>query len=156
MAELTYDCAIFISTRSHVLSLPYSSDPGGNRNSRYRVVDISVQVLGQPSLVSAIQESLEDALSALTSLQFGPFHSDACLHIMVLYTIYQEQTPCKWLHNSLKQLPHPLPLVSTFHSRGPSRVKGSYPPSFCTVLILFTCGIINVYSTVILLISTSW
>ena len=71
--------AIFISTCSHVLSLPYSSDPGGKRNWRYQIVDISVQVLGQPSLLSAIQESLEGALSALTSLQFGPFHSDACL-----------------------------------------------------------------------------
>ena len=68
--------AIFMSACSRVLSLPYSSDPGGNRNWRYRVVDVRVQVLGQPSLLSAIQESLEGALSALTSLQFGPLQSD--------------------------------------------------------------------------------
>ena len=42
-------------------------------------MDISVQVLGQPSLLSAIQESLEGASSALTSLQFWPVLSDPCL-----------------------------------------------------------------------------
>ena len=34
-------------------------------------MDVSVQVVGQPSLLNAIQESLEVALSALTSLQVG-------------------------------------------------------------------------------------
>lgn len=69
----------FMSTCSRVLSCPYSSDPGGNRCWRYHVVDISVQVLGQPSFLNAVQESLEGASTVLTSLQFGPFHPDPCL-----------------------------------------------------------------------------
>ena len=68
-----------MSTCSRVLSLPLSSDPGGYRCWRYRVVEISIQVLGEPSLLSAVQEALEGGASVLRALEFGPFHSDPCL-----------------------------------------------------------------------------
>ena len=71
-----------VFTCSCVLSLPFSSDPGRNRSWRYRVVEVSVQVLGEPSLLSAVQEALEGASSVLRALEFGPFHSDPCLSLV--------------------------------------------------------------------------
>ena len=54
-----------------VLSRPYSRERDGNRNWRFRVVDISVQIYGSPALLEPVQEALEGATSALHGMEFG-------------------------------------------------------------------------------------
>ena len=55
-----------------VFSLPFSTDPGGNRSWRFRAIDITIQVSGDPALQVAVEEALEGATSVLRGLEFGP------------------------------------------------------------------------------------
>ena len=54
-----------------VISHIYSRAPDGNRNWRYRVVDVSVVVRGAPWLLEAVEEALEGAHGILMDLEFG-------------------------------------------------------------------------------------
>ena len=55
-----------------VFSLPFSTDPGGNRSWCFRAIDITIQVSRDPALQVAVEEALEGATSVLRGLEFGP------------------------------------------------------------------------------------
>ena len=53
-----------------VTSVVYSGWPG-NRNWRYRVVDVKISVCGDVSLLEGLQDALEGAHSVLAGLRFA-------------------------------------------------------------------------------------
>ena len=54
-----------------VTSAVYSGSPDGNRNWRYRVVDVDISVCGDVLLLEGLQDALEGAHSVLAGLCFA-------------------------------------------------------------------------------------
>ena len=53
---------------SVITSEPYSRAPDGNRRWRYRVVDLSVAILGHPDMLRELKATLEGAVPRLKAL----------------------------------------------------------------------------------------
>ena len=70
MASKWIDVVTFLFYR-WVASRVYSRHPQGNRNWKYRVVDISVVIRGEVWLQEPVREALEGARCVLGALQFG-------------------------------------------------------------------------------------
>ena len=73
LINMAHGFRYFFNTCRRVLSKPHSKQADGNRSWRFRVVNITVQVLGDSSLLEAIQEALEGATSVLHGMEFGEF-----------------------------------------------------------------------------------
>ena len=66
-----------------VTSAVYSRSPDGNRNWRYRVVDVDISVCGDVLLLEGLQDALEGAHSVLAGLCFATLtppisHASTC------------------------------------------------------------------------------
>ena len=60
------------NTLRKVVSKPYSCDPSGNRNWRFRVVDIHVFVHGPPTCRDDVVSTLESSAGVLKQLDVTP------------------------------------------------------------------------------------